>query len=137
MGTVVNIPDTMYQRIKAQSAEEGQSIQSITLVLYSQWLGDSQPVEHRGLACRRRAAKPDWFESLKVDKSLAVLMALSGGEGISFSTDFTTAIKTPNILGARPGSVNQMLVPALTSNGLGTFPCDKSFRRLPEIEAVV
>ncbi len=60
----------MYRRIKARSAEEGRTVRSITLVLYSQWLGDSQPEERRSSIRRRRAAKPSWFGSVKVDKLL-------------------------------------------------------------------
>ena len=70
MRTTLDIPDTMYRRIKARSAEEGRTVRSITLVLYSQWLGDSQPEERRSSIRRRRAAKPSWFGSVKVDKSL-------------------------------------------------------------------
>ena len=60
----------MYRRIKARAAEEGRTVRSITLVLYSQWLGDSQPEERRSSIRRRRAAKPSWFGSVKVGKSL-------------------------------------------------------------------
>ena len=70
MRTTLDIPDTMYRRIKARSAEEGRTVRSITLVLYSQWLGDSQPEERHGSTRRRRTAKPAWFGSVKVDKSL-------------------------------------------------------------------
>ena len=51
----------MYRRIKARSAEEGRTVRSITLVLYSQWLGDSHPEERRGSTRRKRSAKPAWF----------------------------------------------------------------------------
>ena len=70
MRTTLDIPDAMYRRIKARSAEEGRTVRSITLVLYSQWLGDSQPDERRSPARRRRTNKPSWFGSVKVDKSL-------------------------------------------------------------------
>ena len=65
----------MYRRIKARSAEEGRTVRSITLVLYSQWLGDSQSGERRSSIRRRRAAKPSWFGSVNVDKSLPHDMA--------------------------------------------------------------
>ena len=70
MRTTLDIPDTMYRRIKARSAEEGRTVRSITLVLYSQWLGDSRPEERRGSVRRRRTDKPAWFGSVKVEKSL-------------------------------------------------------------------
>lgn len=60
----------MYRRIKARSAEEGRTVRSITLVLYSQWLGDSQSEERRSSIRRKRAAKPSWFGIVNVDKSL-------------------------------------------------------------------
>ena len=71
MRTTLDIPDAMYRRIKARSAEEGRTVRSITLVLYSQWLGDSQPEERRSSTRRRRTARPSWFGSVKVDKSLS------------------------------------------------------------------
>ena len=60
----------MYRRIKARTAQEGRTVRSITLVLYSQWLGDSQPEIRHDSTRRRRMAKPLWFGSVKVDKSL-------------------------------------------------------------------
>ena len=70
MRTTLDIPDAMYRRIKARSAEEGRTVRSITLVLYSQWLGDSHPEERHGSTRRKRSAKPVWFGSVKVDKAL-------------------------------------------------------------------
>lgn len=70
------------------------------------------------------------------EESLAALMAFSGGEGISFSPDFMTAIKTPNVHKANPGFVDRMLVSGYTSKGQVTLSCEKSFRRLPETEVI-
>ena len=70
------------------------------------------------------------------EESLAALMALSGGERISFSPDFMAAIKTPNIHKANPGFVDRMLVSGYTSKSQITLSCEKSFRRLPDTEVI-
>ena len=70
------------------------------------------------------------------EKALAALMAFSGGEGISFSPDFRTAIKVPNVHKANPGFVDRMLVSGYTSKGQITLSCEKSFRRLPDTEVI-
>ena len=70
------------------------------------------------------------------EESLAALMAFSGGEGISFSSDFTVAIKAPNVHKASPGFLDRMLVSGYTSKGQVTISCEKSFRRLPETEVI-
>lgn len=70
------------------------------------------------------------------EESLAALTALSGGEGISFSPDFMTAIKTPNIHKASPGFVDRMLVSGYTSRGQVTLSCERSFRKLPDTEVI-
>ena len=59
----------MYRRIKTRTAQEGYTVRAITLVLYSQWLGD----EPKAQFSRRRVARkkaPSWFGSVKVDDSL-------------------------------------------------------------------
>ncbi|MBQ3288820.1 MAG: hypothetical protein IJH50_05360 [Kiritimatiellae bacterium] len=75
MRTTLDIPDTMYRRIKTRTAQEGVTVRSITLVLYSQWLGD----EPQPSISRRRAAHklktPPWFGSVKVDEKLPHDMA--------------------------------------------------------------
>jgi len=60
----------MYRRIKTRTAQEGSTVRAITLVLYSQWLGDEPKVQTlRRRAARKRRA-PAWFGSVKVDESL-------------------------------------------------------------------
>ena len=54
MRTALDIPDATYRRINARSAEERRTARSTTLVIYSQWLGDSQLQERRGPPRRRR-----------------------------------------------------------------------------------
>ena len=70
------------------------------------------------------------------EEALAALILFSDGEGISFSPDFRTAIKTPNIHKTSPGFVDRMLVSGYTSKGQVTLSCEKSFRKLPETEVI-
>ena len=60
----------MYRRIKTRTAQEGCTVRAITLVLYSQWLGDdpNDRASRRGATRHRKA--PSWFGSVKVDESL-------------------------------------------------------------------
>ena len=74
MKTTLDIPDTMYRRIKMRTAQEGITVRSITLVLYSQWLGDEPAPALRRPPARTRKA-PSWFGSVKVDASLPHDMA--------------------------------------------------------------
>ncbi len=70
MRTTLDIPDAMYRRIKMRTAQEGVTVRSITLVLYSQWLGDEpQPRIPKRVAARKRKT-PSWFGSVKVDENL-------------------------------------------------------------------
>ena len=75
MRTTLDIPDAMYRRIKTRTAQEGSTVRAITLVLYSQWLGD----DSRTMAARqtrsRRPKTPSWFGSVKVDPNLPHDMA--------------------------------------------------------------
>ena len=70
------------------------------------------------------------------EEALAALTAFSAGEGISFSPDFRTAIKTPNLHRTGPCFVDRMLVSGYTSKGQVTLSCEKSFRRLSETEVI-
>jgi len=75
MRTTLDIPDTMYRRIKTRTAQEGITVRAITLVLYSKWLGDDpQARTPQRVAARKRKA-PSWFGSVKVDASLPHDMA--------------------------------------------------------------
>ncbi len=65
----MDIPDTMYRRIKMRTAQEGSTVRGITLVLYSQWLGDEPRVEATRRT-RKRTKTPAWFGSVKVDPKL-------------------------------------------------------------------
>ena len=70
MRTTLDIPDTMYRRIKARTAQEGSTVRAITLVLYSQWLGDEPKVETSRRSAARKRRVPSWFGSVKVDEDL-------------------------------------------------------------------
>ena len=73
MRTTLDIPDSMYRRIKTRTAQEGSTVRGITLVLYSQWLdGSSTPVRPVAKPVRKR---PAWFGSVKVDADLPHDMA--------------------------------------------------------------
>lgn len=69
MRMTLDIPDTMYRRIKMRTAQEGTTMRSVTLVLYSQWLGDESAIASRCSSVRKRKA-PAWFGSVKVDANL-------------------------------------------------------------------
>ena len=56
-----------------RTAQEGVTVRSVTLVLYSQWLdGGSMPVPSAAKPVRKR---PTWFGSVKVDAGLPHDMA--------------------------------------------------------------
>ena len=75
MRTTLDIPDTMYRRIKMRTAQEGSTVRAITLVLYSQWLGDETCTEATRQTRSRRPKTPAWFGSVKVDPNLPHDMA--------------------------------------------------------------
>lgn len=75
MRTTLDIPDTMYRRIKMRTAQEGVTVRAITLVLYSQWLGDEPRADATQQARGKKARTPSWFGSVKVDPNLPHDMA--------------------------------------------------------------
>ena len=60
----------MYRRIKTRAAQDGSTVRAITLVLYSQWLGDEPHAEATRQTRRRKPKTPTWFGSVKVDPNL-------------------------------------------------------------------
>ena len=50
-------------------------MRAITLVLYSQWLGDEPKVETSRRSAARKRRVPSWFGSVKVDPNLPHDMA--------------------------------------------------------------
>ncbi len=75
MRTTLDIPDAMYRRIKTRTAQEGSTVRAITLVLYSQWLGDEPRTEAARQTRSRSPNAPSWFGSVKVDPNLPHDMA--------------------------------------------------------------
>ena len=75
MRTTLDIPDTMYRRIKTRTAQEGSTVRAITLVLYSQWLGDEPRADTARPSRARRPKAPPWFGSVKVDPDIPHDMA--------------------------------------------------------------
>lgn len=69
MRTTLDIPDSMYRRIKMRTAQEGSTVRAITLVLYSQWLGD-EPRSDQPRRAKKKSKTPPWFASVKVDPNL-------------------------------------------------------------------
>ncbi|MGN0854690.1 MAG: hypothetical protein ACI4R9_04115 [Kiritimatiellia bacterium] len=74
MRTTLDIPDTMYRRIKTRTAQEGITVRAITLVLYSQWLGD-EPAPASSRSPARKRTTPLWFGSVKTDANIPHDMA--------------------------------------------------------------
>jgi len=75
MRTTLDIPDTMYRRIKTRTAQEDSTVRAITLVLYSQWIGDEPCTKATWQPRSRRPKAPSWFGSVKVDPNLPHDMA--------------------------------------------------------------
>lgn len=65
----------MYRRIKTRTAQEGRTVRSITLVLYSQWLDDGPRDKDARQTAEKRPRTPPWFGSVKVDPNLPHDMA--------------------------------------------------------------
>ncbi|MBQ3288821.1 MAG: PIN domain-containing protein [Kiritimatiellae bacterium] len=70
------------------------------------------------------------------EEALVALKNFSLGDGISFSSNFLSAINTPDIHKAKPGFVDRMLALDYGSKGQITLSCEKSFRRLPDTEII-
>ena len=76
MRTTLDIPDTMYRRIKMRTAQEGNTVRGITLVLYAQWLGEEKkPGALDTMALKSSRKRPAWFACADVDPSLKHDMA--------------------------------------------------------------
>ena len=43
MRASLDIPDEIYRRIEAKSAQEGRALQDVTIELYERWIGASSP----------------------------------------------------------------------------------------------
>jgi len=47
MRATLDIPDEIYRRIEAKSAQEGRALQDVTIELYERWIGASSPSADR------------------------------------------------------------------------------------------
>ena len=61
MKVTIEIPDTLYRRVKAQASAEGRTVRDVTIELYQSWLGpDGTQAETERLA-RAEAWLAEWF----------------------------------------------------------------------------
>jgi hypothetical protein len=44
MKATIDIPDDLYRRVKARTAEQGRKIRDVTIELFQGWLAGSQPL---------------------------------------------------------------------------------------------
>ena len=40
MKATIDVPETLYRRVKARAALDGRAVREVTIELYEQWLGD-------------------------------------------------------------------------------------------------
>ena len=73
MRTTLDIPDALYRKIKTRTAQEGVTVRSVTLLLYTQWLNGDTPAPPPVRKPKRNL--PAWFGSVKVDADLPHDMA--------------------------------------------------------------
>jgi len=45
MKATIDVPDTLYRRVKAQAAMDGRAVREVTIELYEHWLADQVPTE--------------------------------------------------------------------------------------------
>lgn len=67
MRTTLDIPDAMYRRIRVRTAQEGNTVRGITLVLYAKWLDENPDTDQELPVTHRRRKAPSWFGSVKVN----------------------------------------------------------------------
>ncbi len=58
MKATIDIPDTLYRRVKARAALDGRAIRDVTIELYTEWLGEELP---QPAATGDRASGADWL----------------------------------------------------------------------------
>jgi hypothetical protein len=68
MKTTIDIPDTIYRKVKAKSAIEGRAVRDVAITLFSSWLEnndlDSQKSQMESEPAKQ-PSKPLWFASLR------------------------------------------------------------------------
>ena len=70
------------------------------------------------------------------DEALVALKGISEDDSIAFSAGFESVISLPNLAKASPGFLDRVLAADYRSRGQITLSCEKSFRRLPDVEIV-
>jgi len=68
MKTTIDIPDSIYRKVKAKSAIEGRAVREVAITLFSAWVtgSDALPVhpEEQPTETAKQSA-PSWFASLR------------------------------------------------------------------------
>ncbi len=58
MKATIDIPDTLYRRVKARAALDGRAIRDVTIELYTEWLGEELPQRTPPIG---RASGAEWL----------------------------------------------------------------------------
>ena len=70
------------------------------------------------------------------DEAIAALKAISEDDSVAFGAGFESVISLPNLAKASPGFLDRVLASDYRSRGQITISCEKSFRKLPDVEVV-
>lgn len=70
------------------------------------------------------------------EESINALRGMALDESIAFSEGMMAAIDTPNLAKASPGFIDRILVADYRARGQVTLSCEKSFKRLADVEVV-
>ena len=62
MKATMDIPDELYRKVKARSALRGETVRSVAVQLFSQWIDEQ---EQPSTAVVRESALPVWFASAR------------------------------------------------------------------------
>jgi len=62
MKATMDIPDELYRKVKARSALRGETVRSVAVQLFSDWLDEREPSSP---AIVRESALPAWFASAR------------------------------------------------------------------------
>ena len=69
-------------------------------------------------------------------EAIEALKGISEDEAIAFSPAFESVIALPDLSRASPGFLDRVLSADYRQRGQITISCEKSFRRLPDVEVV-
>ena len=136
MRTALDIPDALYRKIKTRTAQEGSTVRSVTLLLYTQWLnGDTFFVSDLVVSETYYALQHHYGKTK--EESTGALLRLSDDDAIAFSEGVESALALPDQAKANPGFMGRVLAADYRGRGQITVSCEKSFRRLPDTEVVM